>query len=85
VRAATTARSGFSRVETLSNAPGSVAQTAAGEPWVQETCSPRTFKAHGILDLVVPDQVADTVEIYMGNGDGTIRPPETGTASLTCS
>ena len=30
----------------------------------------------GIFDLVVPDQLADTVDIYMGNGDGTFQPPE---------
>jgi FG-GAP-like repeat len=30
----------------------------------------------GILDLVVPDQLADTVDVYMGNGDGTFQPPE---------
>ena len=30
----------------------------------------------GILDLVVPDQLDDEVDIYMGNGDGTFQPPE---------
>ncbi len=31
---------------------------------------------NGILDLVVPDQLDDVVDIYMGNGDGTFQPPE---------
>ena len=61
----------------LGNGDGSF-QAAQNYPAGLNVGSPAVadFNRDGILDIAVPDYLANTVNILLGNGDGTFQAPQ---------